>query len=79
MDNRADFFTDDEFRASRRLSGGTSVEGDASGAPHPDASSYAKKFSGKYSRRIIKGGVGHNLPQEALHAFAEAIVEVAEV
>jgi hypothetical protein len=38
------------------------LEGDANGAPHPDASSYAKKFSGKYSHRIIKGGVGHNLP-----------------
>ncbi len=52
------------------------LEGDANGAPHPDASSYAKKFSGKYAHRIIKGGVGHNLPQEAPRAFAEAIVEV---
>ena len=39
----------------------------------------AKKFSGKYSHRTIKGGIGHNLPQEAPHAFAEAIVDVAEV
>jgi len=53
-----------------------SLEGDANGAPHPDATSYAKKFSGKYSHRIIKGGVGHNLPQEAPHAFAEAVIEV---
>jgi pimeloyl-ACP methyl ester carboxylesterase len=52
------------------------MEGDANGAPHPDATSYAKKFSGKYSHRIIKGGVGHNLPQEAPQAFAEAVVEV---
>jgi len=52
------------------------LEGDANGAPHPDASSYAKKFSGKYSHRIIKGGVGHNLPQEAPQAFAKAVVEV---
>src|SRR6202162_487663 len=52
------------------------LEGDANGAPHPDASSYAKKFSGKYSHRIIKGGIGHNLPQEAPQAFAEAVVEV---
>jgi len=42
----------------------------------PDASSCAKKFSGKYSHRIIKGGIGHNLPQEAPQAFAEAIIEV---
>src|SRR2546425_1062609 len=51
------------------------LEGDANGAPHPDASAYAKKFSGKYAHRIIKGGVGHNLPQEAPQAFAKAIVE----
>ena len=52
------------------------LEGDANGAPHPDSSSYAKKFSGKYSHRIIKGGVGHNLPQEAPQAFAQAVVDV---
>jgi pimeloyl-ACP methyl ester carboxylesterase len=52
------------------------LEGDANGAPHPDASSYAKKFSGKYAHRIIMGGVGHNLPQEAPQAFAEAVIEV---
>jgi pimeloyl-ACP methyl ester carboxylesterase len=52
------------------------LEGDANGAPHPDSSSYAKKFSGKYSHRTITGGVGHNLPQEAPQAFAEAVVEV---
>ena len=52
------------------------LEGDANGAPHPDASSYAKKFSGKYSHRVIKGGIGHNLPQEAPQAFAQAVVEV---
>jgi pimeloyl-ACP methyl ester carboxylesterase len=52
------------------------LEGDANGAPHPDASSYAGKFSGKYAHRIITGGVGHNLPQEAPQAFAEAVAEV---
>jgi hypothetical protein len=52
------------------------LEGDANGAPHPDASAYGKKFSGKYAHRIINGGVGHNLPQEAPQAFAEAVVEV---
>jgi pimeloyl-ACP methyl ester carboxylesterase len=52
------------------------LEGDANGAPHPDSSSYANKFSGKYAHRLIGGGVGHNLPQEAPHAFTEAIVEV---
>jgi pimeloyl-ACP methyl ester carboxylesterase len=52
------------------------LESDANGAPHPDPNSYAKKFSGKYVHRTIKGGVGHNLPQEAPQAFAEAVVEV---
>ena len=52
------------------------LEGDANGAPHPDASSYAKKFSGKYSHQIVKGGIGHNLPQEAPEAFAKAVIEV---
>jgi pimeloyl-ACP methyl ester carboxylesterase len=54
------------------------LEGDANGAPHPDPGSYAKKFSGKYLHRTIAGGVGHNLPQEAPQAFAEAVVRVAE-
>ena len=55
------------------------LEGDANGAPHPEPSAYAKMFSGKYSHRNIKGGVGHNLPQEAPQAFAEAVVDVAEI
>jgi pimeloyl-ACP methyl ester carboxylesterase len=52
------------------------LEGDANGAPHPEPSSYAKKFSGKYSHRLIKGGIGHNLPQEAPRAFAQAVLDV---
>ena len=52
------------------------LEGDANGAPHPDPSSYAGKFSGSYSHRTIEGGVGHNLPQEAPEAFADAVLEV---
>ena len=54
------------------------LEGDANGAPHPDASAYARKFSGKYSHRLITGGIGHNLPQEAPQAFAEAVIDVAQ-
>ena len=52
------------------------LEGEANGAPHPDPSSYAKKFVGKYRHRDIKGGIGHNLPQESPQAFAQAVVEV---
>jgi pimeloyl-ACP methyl ester carboxylesterase len=52
------------------------LEGDANGAPHPEPSAYAAKFSGKYAHRTISGGVGHNLPQEAPEAFAEALIEV---
>jgi pimeloyl-ACP methyl ester carboxylesterase len=52
------------------------LEGDANGAPHVDGSLYAKKFSGKYAHRIISGGIGHNLPQEAPQAFAQAVLDV---
>ena len=52
------------------------LEGDANGAPHPDPATYAAKFSGKYTHRLVEGGVGHDLPQEAPNAFADAIVEV---
>jgi len=52
------------------------LEGDANGAPHPEPTAYAAKFSGSYSHRTIAGGVGHNLPQEAPQAFADAILEL---
>ena len=52
------------------------MEGDANGAPHPEPASYAKKFVGKYSHRTITGGIGHNLPQEAPQAFAQAVIDV---
>lgn len=55
------------------------LEGDANGAPHPEPGAYAKKFSGKYSHRTITGGIGHNLPQEAPQAFAQAVVDVAQI
>ena len=53
------------------------LEGDANGAPHTDPATYATRFKGKYAHHNITGGVGHNLPQEAPQAFAEAILEVA--
>ena len=66
-----------------RLAGGPAIavptitlEGDANGAPHAPASAYAGKFTGKYEHRVIEGGVGHNLPQEAPHAFAQAVIDV---
>ena len=52
------------------------LEGDANGAPHPEPAAYAKKFSGKYDHRLVNGGVGHNLPQEAPQAFAQAVFDV---
>jgi pimeloyl-ACP methyl ester carboxylesterase len=51
------------------------LEGDANGAPHPDPANYAAKFKGKYAHHTITGGIGHNLPQEAPKAFADAIIE----
>lgn len=73
-------YDDDEKRLAQAPVIGVptiTMEGDANGAPHPEPSAYAKKFSGKYSHRTIKGGVGHNLPQEAPKAFADAIIDVA--
>ena len=52
------------------------LEGDANGAPHPEPSAYARKYTGKYAHRTIKAGVGHNLPQEAPTAFAQAVIDV---
>ncbi|MGA0598384.1 alpha/beta fold hydrolase [Enterovirga sp. CN4-39] len=55
------------------------LEGDANGAPHPDPKDYARKFSGPYEHRTIRGGVGHNLPQEAPQAFAQAVLDVSRI
>jgi len=52
------------------------AQGDANGAPHPPPSSYAQKFSAKYEHRTIKGGIGHNLPEEAPQAFAKTVIDV---
>jgi pimeloyl-ACP methyl ester carboxylesterase len=53
------------------------MEGDANGAPHPDPAADAAKFTGRYEHRLITGGIGHNLPQEAPAAFAQAVIDVA--
>ncbi|MFC3677748.1 alpha/beta fold hydrolase [Ferrovibrio xuzhouensis] len=53
------------------------MEGDANGAPHPEPAAYAKRFTGKYEHRLVTGGIGHNLPQEAPKAFAKAVLDVA--
>jgi pimeloyl-ACP methyl ester carboxylesterase len=54
------------------------MEGDANGAPHPDPAAYRAKFVGSYEHRLITGGVGHNLPQEAPQAFAQAVIDLAQ-
>lgn len=51
------------------------LEGDANGAPHPQPEAYAKKFTGKYQFRLITGGIGHNLPEEAPQAFTQAVID----
>jgi pimeloyl-ACP methyl ester carboxylesterase len=55
------------------------MEGDANGAPHPEPATYAKKFTGKYQHRNVGGGIGHNLPQEAPKAFADAVLDVVRL
>ena len=52
------------------------LEGDANGAPHAEPAAYAGKFTGRYAHRTITGGIGHNLPQEAPQAFAQAVIDV---
>ncbi len=52
------------------------MEGDANGAPHRQPEAYRQKFSGKYEHRLIRGGIGPNLPQEAPQAFTQAIIDV---
>jgi pimeloyl-ACP methyl ester carboxylesterase len=51
------------------------MEGDANGAPHPQPAAYRAKFTGPYAHRTIAGGIGHNLPQEAPAAFAQAVID----
>ena len=55
------------------------MEGDANGAPHPEPDGLRGKFTGKYEHRTITGGIGHNLPQEAPQAFAQAVLDVAKL
>jgi len=55
------------------------MEGDANGAPHPEPAAYAARFKGKYAHRLITGGIGHNLPQEAPDAFAQAVLDVTRL
>ncbi len=52
------------------------MEGDANGAPHPAPSAYKSKFTGRYEHRDLTGGIGHNLPQEAPTAFAQAVLDI---
>ena len=52
------------------------LEGDANGAPHPEPSAYRASFTGPYEHRVVTGGIGHNLPQEAPREFAQAVLDV---
>ncbi|MFE6257344.1 alpha/beta fold hydrolase [Agromyces sp. NPDC057865] len=71
---------EDRLAQAPRISVPTiTLEGDANGAPHPDASAFAAKFTGPYAHRVITRGVGHNLPQEAPAAFAQAIIDVGNM
>ena len=55
------------------------LEGDANGAPHPEPAAYAKRFTGAYEHRLIEGGIGHNLPQEAPRDFARAVIDAGKL
>ncbi|MFI9847493.1 alpha/beta fold hydrolase [Nonomuraea sp. NPDC051941] len=51
------------------------AERDPFTAPPGDGSSYREMFTGAYEHRAL-AGIGHNLPQEAPTAFAQAVVDV---
>jgi len=55
------------------------IEGDANGAPHPLPEAYTAKFTGKYQHRTFEGGIGHNPPQEAPQAFAQAVIDATRL
>ncbi|MCV3738723.1 alpha/beta hydrolase [Rhizobium sp. TRM96647] len=78
-ENRFDAYEEKLARGPKISVPTITLEGDANGAPHPEPSAYAAKFSGKYEHRTISGGVGHNLPQEAPEAFAQAILDVVRL
>ena len=69
----------------RRLAAGPTIavptivlEGDANGAPHATGDAgFRAKFTGPYNYRVVTGGIGHNLPQEAPREFAQAVLDVA--
>jgi hypothetical protein len=54
----------------------STIEGDANGPPHPQASACSGKFTGQYEYRLVSGGIGRNLPQEAPQAFAQAFIDI---
>lgn len=71
---------EDKLAAAPSISVPTiTMEGDANGAPHPPPAAYRAKFTGKYEHRTITGGIGHNLPQEAPQAFAQAVLDVTRL
>ena len=71
----------------RRLAAGPAIaaptivmEGDANGAPHATGdAAFRGKFTGPYNYRVVTGGIGHNLPQEAPREFARAVLDVARL
>jgi hypothetical protein len=74
--NRATTISNGAWPTDRHHRAGITLEGDANGAPHSDPGAYAAKFSGRHEHRTISGWIGHNLPQEASAAFADAIIDV---
>ncbi len=51
------------------------LDGDADGVMVAGgAADHARFFAGPYERRIVAGGIGHNVPQEAPEAFAESVL-----
>ena len=70
--------TEMQLRRQPRIGVPTVVlHGGGDGVFRPETSAaHHRFFTGPYARRVIDG-VGHNLPQEAPAAFAQAVLDVA--
>ena len=51
------------------------LDGDADGVS-AGGSPRAGRFAGRHEHRVVAGGIGHDLPQEAPQAFARAVCDV---
>jgi len=64
---------DAELAASPPITVPTITIGSDFDGPNKDGAAYRKMFTGPYAHRVLDG-IGHNVPQEAPQAFADAVM-----